>query len=393
MKKTKIDRRAVFGLGLLVFILLILIIAITIAKHTGSSSKKADESDKKNKVTTTEKAEATTEKEMTVDEMIEAYIANFNRKAGKDTTPPLILSGANTNAKLGSSKIPDPGLAIDDYDREITFTYEGNYDLNKVGTYKVVRIATDDAGNKTKQDVTLNVMAELPREPEPTRMATLKIEDAIKKYKTSDDISVGIDVSRWQGDIDWAKVKGAGISFVMMRLGIQDGVHGEYYVDRNFVQYFKDAQAAGLKVGVYLYTYATCKDDGVKDAMFVYKTLKENNFTPDLPIAFDWESFGSVSSFKTSLKDMNDALQVFQGILEIAGYQTCLYNSKFYLASGIWENPDDNNIWLAQYNDKVTYEGKYFMWQCSNTGSVPGIKGDVDIDFMYSAPKDKTVSK
>lgn len=388
MKETKIDKRALIGIGTLILILIILVLIITIVKHQGSS----DKSNKKEKATTTEVAETTTEKEKTAEELIEEYVARFDRKAGKDTKAPLILSGATTNVELGASKIPDPGLAIDDYDKEITFTYEGTYDLNKIGTYKVVRIATDDAGNAARQDVTLNVVAKLPEDPEPTRMATLTIEDAIKKYKTSDDISVGIDVSRWQGDINWEKVKASGVSFVIMRLGIQDGVKGEYYVDRNFVTYFKGAQAAGLKVGVYLYTYATCKDDGVKDAIFVYNTLKENDFTPDLPIAFDWESFGSISSFKTSIKDLNDALLVFQGILETAGYQTCLYNSKFYLSNGIWENPDDNNVWLAQYNDKVTYEGKYFMWQCSNTGSVPGISGDVDIDIMYSAPKDKTIT-
>lgn len=382
------NNRGLLGLGFLVLIFLILVIVIVLAKHF-SSSNTASKGD--NKAETDATTEAITEEAVTtVDDAIAAYIEGFNREVTEDTTPPLILSGATTNVQLGASSIPNPGLAIDDTDREITFTYEGYYDLNQIGTYKVVRIGTDDAGNQTRQDVRLNVLAELPKEEEVQRMPTLKIADAIAKYKTSDEISIGIDVSRWQGDIDWQKVKDSGVTFVMMRLGIKDGVKGDYSVDRNFVQYFKDAQAAGLRVGVYIYTYATCMEDGVKDAMFVYNTLKENDFTPDLPIAFDWESFGSISTYMTSLNDLNDALQVFQGILEIAGYKTCLYNSKFYLASGIWENPDENNIWLAQYNTEVTYTGKYFMWQCSNTGSVPGIYGDVDIDIMYSEPLDKT---
>lgn len=381
MRGKRIDTRTIIGIALLVFVVVGLIVFNVAAKKYGLFKK-----DDKNALVT----KTTVNKELTVDEQIEEYIKNFGERDGKDVTAPLILSGANTTVKVGAERVPDPGIAIDDYDTSIEFTYEGEYDLSKEGTYEIVRIATDDAGNSTRQNVTLRVVAELPEIEEPKRMATLKISDAIKKYKTNDEIEVGIDVSRWQGDINWDKVKSAGVSFVFIRLGVQDGLKGEYYVDRNFVKYFKGAQEAGLKVGVYFYTYAISKEDGANDAKFVYETLKENNFKPDLPIAFDWESFGSITFFRTSLNDLNDALHMFQGVLETAGYSTCLYNSKYYLSSGVWEDPDNNNLWLAQYSSEPTYEGKYFVWQCSNTGSVPGIVGDVDIDIMYSSPKEKT---
>lgn len=315
-----------------------------------------------------------------IDVFFNKYTNNYVR--GEDTTPPLMLVTNSMTIKVGSSQIPNPSICLDDRDREVKITYEGTYDLNTVGSYKLTRIATDSAGNATRNEFTLKVVEEVPKE-EYTKMAPLPLADAISRYKTSDNIAIGIDVSRWQGDIDWAKVKEAGVEFVYMRLGIQEKYHGERYLDKNFVKYFKDAKAAGLQVGVYFYTCATCKEDALEDVKFIYNILTENNYKPDLPIAFDWESWAGITNQKVSLKDLWESYDVFEGAFKAVGFETCLYQSKNYLANGCWTNLDSINVWLAQYYSKPTYEGKFFMWQCSNTGVVPGISGDCDIDVWY----------
>ena len=331
-------------------------------------------------VQTTKKAEPQPTGLAAIDVFYNKYTNNYVR--GEDTTPPLMLVTNSMTLKVGTERIPNPSICLDDRDREVTITYEGTYDLNTVGSYNLTRIATDSAGNSTRNNFTLKVVEEVPK-VEDVKLAPLPLADAIARYKTSDNIDVGIDVSRWQGDIDWAKVKEAGVSFVYMRLGIQEKFRGERYLDRNFVQYFKDAKAAGLEVGVYFYTCATCKEDALEDVKFIYNVLTENNYKPDLPIAFDWESWAGVTDAKLSLKDLWEAYDIYEGAFKAVGFETCLYQSKNYLVNGCWNIKDTTNIWLAQYYKEPTYDGDFFMWQCSNTGVVPGIQGDCDIDIRY----------
>lgn len=382
----KIDKRAIIGLGLLVLVLLIIIIAIVIGKHSGKPSGGSD-------TKTTTKTEATSEttteepKELTIEEKMakfeSEYLANRDKDKGADTTPPVLVATDYSTAEINASQIPGPSFCVDDRDKTVTITYEGDYDLTRVGDYPLTRVATDSSGNVTKKAFTLRVVEKKDKkDDEPTKMDPYPLADAITKWKT-DKTQIGIDVSKWQGDIDWAKVKAGGVEFVMMRLGVQDGFRGERYVDRKFIQNFKGAQAVGLPVGVYFYSCATCAEDGAADAKFVYKTLTENGFTPDLPIAFDWEDWGNITGARMSLNDLNESFQMFSGILQAAGFKTCIYQSKSYLANGFWYDMDKYDIWLAQYYKEPTYEGKFFMWQFSATGVVPGIYGDCDLDLMY----------
>ncbi len=379
----KIDRRAVIGIGLLIIVLIAIIVAIIIGKHSYKPSKKAEK---------TTKAEATSEvtteepKELTIEEKMakfeKEYLENRGDK-GEDKTPPVLVATDYSTAEKGATQIPGPTFAVDDRDKSVTLTYEGEYDLNKLGDYPLVRVATDSSGNVTKKAFTLRVVEKKEKKEETVvKMDPYPLANAISKWKT-DKTQIGIDVSKWQGDINWEKVKAGGVEFVMMRLGVQDGFRGERYVDRKFIQNFKGAQAAGLPVGVYFYSCATCAEDGAEDAKFVHKTLTENGFVPDLPIAFDWEEWGNITIAKMSLGDLNDSFKMFSGVLQAAGYKTCLYQSKSYLANGFWYDQDKYDIWLAQYYKEPTYEGKFFMWQFSATGVVPGIAGDCDLDLMY----------
>lgn len=315
------------------------------------------------------------------DTKIEHAIKNFKSiSSGKDKTPPLIVSNEHLTLKKGAAKIPNPLICIDDFDKSVECKIEGEYDLNKSGKYKLKRVAIDSAGNRAEKDLILNVVDEIakyePKDPVPLNFAT-----AVKNYKNK-DTSVGIDVSKWQGKIDFEKVADSSAEFVMIRIGVQDGFAGKPLLDKFFLQNYINAKAAGLKVGVYFYSYATTLEEAAEQAYFVTETLRGNGMDLDLPVVFDWESWEKLSTLNMSLNDLNDCAKIFLEIVEKEGYEGALYGSKFYLKNNLWLL-DDYDMWLAHYANQTDYEGKYFMWQCSANGRIPGIQGDVDINILY----------
>lgn len=312
------------------------------------------------------------------------FIDNFESIAvlePGDTTPPLILGSNVVKVEVGAKSIPGPLMCVDDVDKSVHSEIIGKYNLNKIGSYKLKRIATDSSGNSIIFPFTLKVVEELGNFTEETKGSPLLISDAISLYKTS-DTQIGIDVSKWQGKIDWKAVAASGVEFAILRLGVQEGFGGNCLVDETFIDNFQGARAAGLKVGVYFYSYSTSLLDSFNQGVFVLQTLRENNFKPDFPIVFDWEAWSKFGSLGMSINDLNDCAKMFFDVVETEGYEGTLYSSKYYLENGIWNLPN-YKTWLANYTKQTSYQGEYFMWQCSCTGSVPGIYGDVDIDVLY----------
>ncbi len=298
-----------------------------------------------------------------------------------DENPPLILGGTNITVELGASGIPGPMLCIDDYDRRTDCKVEGQYDLNRIGTYTLNWVATDSSGNTATKEFTLNVVEEKRSSGnEATNGPALPIADAVERYK-NDNTVIGIDVSKWQGDVDWEKVADSGVEFVMIRLGVQDGFGGDNTLDSYFLQNYKGAKAAGLDVGIYYYSYATNLTEAAEQAVFVLETIRDNKLVIDLPVVYDWESWSKLSTLGMSLNDLNDCAKIFLELMNEAGLRGYLYSSKYYLKNGIWNI--DFPVWLAHYAGETDYEGAYEMWQCSCTGRVPGISGDVDINVLY----------
>lgn len=296
---------------------------------------------------------------------------------------PIFVTASTVTVKVGSEKIPEPMICIDDKDKKIVPTVEGYYDLNTVGKYNLTRVAKDSDGHVTRFPFVLNVVSEIPATSSPGSAAKLNFSEAVAGYK-KDNTSLGIDVSKWQGDIDWKKVKNAGCEFVFIRLGVQNGFGGESKLDTYFIDNYKGAKAAGLKVGVYYYTYATDKKEAADQAKFVLKTLSENSFKPDLPIVYDWESWNKLGSLNMSINDLNDCAAAFLSTVEKAGYDGMLYSSKYYLEKTLWRlDTAKYPVWLAHYVSQTSYAGSYSIWQCSCTGRIPGINADVDINVMY----------
>lgn len=319
--------------------------------------------------------------DQSVMELVDAF-ATVEEVHPVDENPPLILGGTNITVELGAGGVPGPMLCIDDYDRSTDCRVEGQYDLNKLGTYKLNWVATDSSGNTATKEFTLNVVEEKigSSGDDESEGPALPIADAIGRYK-DENTAIGIDVSKWQGDVDWEKVADSGVEFVMIRLGVQDGFGGENTLDSYFLQNYKGAKAAGLEVGLYYYSYATTLTEAAEQAKFVLQTISDNKLVLDLPVVYDWESWTRLSTLGMSLNDLNDCARIFLELMNEAGLRGYIYSSKYYLKNGIWDL--DFPVWLAHYTGETDHDGPYEMWQCSQTGRVPGIQGNVDINVLY----------
>lgn len=295
-----------------------------------------------------------------------------------DREKPLVLARDSYSVTRNYDKpVSELMLAIDNYDKDITKEIIGEYDLTRVGNYNLTLNVKDSSGNISSNDFVLKVI-EKTNNKTTTSNSFLAFSEMRDKYKTN-DTKVGIDVSKWQGDIDFSKVKAAGAEFVMIRIGYQDGFDGEYVVDPYYEKNIAGALENGLDVGVYFYTYSKNSEEAVKQAEWIVEKLNGQKLA--LPIVFDWESWSSLNSIKTSIHDFNEMANAFLAKVTEKGYEGMLYSSKNYLEK-IWYK-SDYKTWLAHYTFNTNYEGDYYMWQMCSDGRIDGIKGDVDIDILY----------
>ena len=297
----------------------------------------------------------------------------------KDVTPPTILVNEEYTVTKGyTKKIENEILCADDYDNDITCNLTGSYNLDEVGSYPLTLTATDNSNNITTKDFTLNVIEENSNEDKTEKESFVSYEDIYKKYKT-DNTLIGVDISRWQKEVDFKKLKENNVEFVILKVGVQSKINGKIKLDPNFKTNIENALKENLKVGVYFYSYAKTTKEAKTQANFVIKNIKDYNI--ELPIAFDWENWTNYNEFNISFNSLNNIAKAFNTEIEKNGYKSLLYSSEYYLNT-IWFSEDYNNIWLANYG-KVTYQGKYDLWQLCSDGKVEGIDTYVDIDIMY----------
>ena len=266
-------------------------------------------------------------------------------------------------------------LCGDDYDDNPKCYIEGEYDLNQVGVYPLVFKAIDSSGNTEEKAFNLNVYDEYDNEI--YEMFYNDFNEIKEKYKT-DNTRIGIDISSYQGDIDFNKLKNSGVEFIIIRVGY--GYHNKNFIDNRFEEYIKEANKYDIPVGVYYYSYANSVEEAKEEAKWVLKQIKK--YKVELPIAFDWEEWGNFNAYHLSFFNLTNIAEEFLDTVEKKGYKGMLYSSKTYLEH-IWMRKK-YPIWLAQYNDEVTYQGDYYIWQMCDNGIVDGINGNVDIDIMYN---------
>lgn len=295
-----------------------------------------------------------------------------------DNEKPKIFGGVNKTVVKGyNGNLCNLVMYGDNYDSEPLCTIEGDYDINKVGDYKIKIVVTDASGNSNNHNINLKVIEKNNSSNNIVNMPKYQFSEALKDYK-NDYNELGIDVSEWQGLIDYKKVKDSGATFVMMRIGYTPSAGETPKMDGTYKNNIKSAKEAGLKVGVYLYSKALSKEHAIKEAEWILKELDGEKL--DFPIIFDWEIWDNWNSYHLSFRELNLMPKVFIETVEKKGYKGALYGSKFYLES-LWDGSYDS-VWLAHYTNKTNYEGNYFMWQFCNTGRIDGIYGDVDINIL-----------
>ncbi|MBR1470387.1 MAG: Ig-like domain-containing protein [Lachnospiraceae bacterium] len=195
---------------------------------------------------------------------------------------------------------------------------------------------------------------------------------------------IGIDVSQWNGSIDWNKVKAAGVDYVIIRCGYRGYTSGVLVEDPKFRSNVQGAAAAGLKVGIYFFTQAINEVEAVEEASMCLSLIRGYNIT--YPVFIDTE-------FTTSRNGRADGLnkaarsavcRAFCETIRSGGYSAGVYCSKSWLGPSVDLNVIGGyKIWMAHYVSQTDYTGHYDMWQYSKNGSVSGIQGAVDMDYSY----------
>lgn len=193
-----------------------------------------------------------------------------------------------------------------------------------------------------------------------------------------------IDVSTWNGNIDWNKVYKSGVRYAMIRSSF--GVENPNQVDNKFVRNITNAQRAGVKCGIYHYSYAKSAAEAKKEAEFCLKTIK--GYKIDLPVAFDIEDSSQTHLGKDTLTSIVIA---FCDRIKSAGYRPMLYCNPNWLCNYLHKDKLINkyDIWLANWGVSAP-SYNCAIWQYSENGGVPGISGSVDMNWIY---KDYTSTK
>ena len=189
-----------------------------------------------------------------------------------------------------------------------------------------------------------------------------------------------IDISVWQGNVDFNQVRDSGVTHVMIRSSF--GQASPSQVDRQFVEHIEGAIAAGMTIGIYHYGYATTPEEAELEADFCLQTIAPYKDSIAFPVAYDIED----SSMNTGSDNVANMMVAFANKVRAAGYTPWLYANLNWARNYInMDIVNDNGIdfWIAQYSSSCTYSGPYVAWQYSSTESVPGIAGNVDMSEVY----------
>ena len=200
-------------------------------------------------------------------------------------------------------------------------------------------------------------------------------------------IEKGIDVSKWNGDIDWKSVKDAGADYVIIRAGF-----GSSTVDEKFYQNIKGARDAGLKIGIYWFSYATSVEKAKAEAQKCIEVISEFKENITYPVFFDYEyasrDYAEKQGVTVTKELATEMANTFINTIKSAGYPTGLYTNKDFGNKYFSEDIiNSNNLWVAQYANKNTYGRAYDMWQYTEKGKIAGVSGDVDLNYTCLIPE------
>ena len=229
-------------------------------------------------------------------------------------------------------------------------------------------------------------------EDDGTSLEMVTLDNAIYLSGSNDfgsvtDAKMGIDVSKYQKDIDWNAVRNAGYEFAFIRVGYRGSGTGKLVEDPYYRQNMQGALNAGVKVGVYVFSQAISPTEAIEEADFIVNRVTGYNVTMPLVLDYEFVGNGEGRLWDAQLPKQagTDICNAFCQRIEEYGYTSMVYANKNMLENYI-DGPQIANkylIWLAQYRDSVTYKGNFNFWQYSSKGSVPGISGNVDMNYWF----------
>lgn len=194
---------------------------------------------------------------------------------------------------------------------------------------------------------------------------------------------LGIDVSKWNKEIDWMKVKAAGVEFAIIRCGYRGASSGALVLDPMYKRNIEGAIEAGIPVGVYFFTQALDEVEAVEEASMVISLIED--YDVDYPVFLDSESAGGQG--RADALDVEERTKIHKAFLETvasAGYETGIYGSRNWLNDEVdMTEVSEYKTWLAEYADIPRYDKYYHMWQYTSKGSVAGIETKVDLNLSY----------
>lgn len=193
--------------------------------------------------------------------------------------------------------------------------------------------------------------------------------------------TMGIDVSKHNGTINWSAVKNSGVNYVIIRCGYRGSATGVLVEDPMFKTNIQGAISAGLKVGVYFFSQAVNEVEAVEEASMAVSLIRKYNIT--YPVYMDVEAAnGRADGLNASAR--TQVIKAFCETIRNSGYTAGVYANKTWLNSMMNVGSlGSYKIWLAQYAATPTYSGRYEMWQYSSTGKIAGISGNVDLNISY----------
>lgn len=212
------------------------------------------------------------------------------------------------------------------------------------------------------------------------------LENGRYQYVENDQVvsHMGIDVSKYQGKINWQKVAEEGVEFVFLRLGLRGYESGKLVEDETFQANIKGATEHGIKVGVYFFSQAITVEEAVEEANFVLERIAPYNI--ECPVVFDVEKVGSSSARMNQLtpQERTDVTIAFLDTIEAAGYKSMFYhNMETALLLLELERLKDYDRWFAYYGEELYYPYAYGVWQYSEKGRIDGISAEVDMNIAF----------
>lgn len=200
----------------------------------------------------------------------------------------------------------------------------------------------------------------------------------------------GVDVSDYNGTIDWEKVKKSGIDFAMIRIGGRGyGTEGTLYKDENAIKNLTEAKKNGIKVGVYFFSQAINTDEAIEEANYVKELLGDIKL--DYPVAYDWEIVkdDEARTDNVTAYEATECARAFCQTVEANGYTASIYSPsrELYFKYDL-SRLTDYDIWYCEYSDTPEFYYQFSMWQYSMSGVVDGIDGEVDLNICFTSIAD-----